>query len=362
MTSARFLTLGMAAATILAALAISGCSNPDAREPTPPAGIIVVDIPVGAYDPSSGGPWYLPATRDFQTPATIRWVNKDIALHQMVAYWEPLTEPTPLWVGAAQEGAAGHTHGTGGGHDHSSGSSAPHVHNGTPVFDVIVEAGATVDMPLLGEGRLMVHCHPHPWMVDTWDVQPDGLRDYAVNVSSLVLRGRQEAETAEKTVHELDWNLGVPNLRSVAAKLTWNDSADDFEGQADANKPDTLGLEIVAPNGTVMVGSTLQAREGEITVSYDIPQPVLLSTVQGASLAEARQNLSLQWPDWRGASGIWKVRVLVLAAPGPVDDVSLPPALPGADGSQAWTVQVEARHIWPTLGAPQEIPLASNPN
>lgn len=361
MMARRLPALGLAMAAAMSALALSGCNAPEHVATTLPDGVTVVAIPPGAYDSESGGPWYLPSAQEIHTPGTIRWVNNDIALHRVLAFWEPVQETPPMWVQTAQAGAAGHSHAAGGGHDHSAMAGGSHQHNGTPVFDVTIEAGQTLDMPFEGEGRLMVHCHPHPWMINTWTIQPGQVHDYGVNVSSLVLQGRREADTGEGATQELEWSLGTPNLAQVSARLDWDDSLDDVQGQSQLNQPDTLGLELVAPDGTVVASSSARARLGQVNITYDTPMPTPPATVGGVTLTEARQNLSRAMPDWLGASGAWKIRVTVLAAPGALDNVTLPATIPGADGAQAWVLHVQARHVWGTLGSAQDIPIPANP-
>lgn len=340
----------------LVAAAVSGCTAPIPERMAAPADMVTVQIPIGAYDNATGGPWYQPDSRNLLSPTTIRWVNSDIALHRILGFWEPSPETLPLWVRTAQEASEGHSHG-GGGHSAHDAASATHQHNATPVFDVTVEAGQTLEMPLLGEGTLLVHCHPHPWMVDTWTVLPANAHPYPVNASVVVRQAQREAETAEGVAQEFDWVLGSPNLFQVSANLSWNDADDDFNGMSQANNQDTLALEIIAPNGTVVANASMTARVGSFGVSYEVQHPAWPTTVMGGNFAEARQNLSRAWPDFIEAVGTWKIRVTVFAAPGLVDGASLPPAVPLADGSQTWVLRTEARNAWGTTGPSRQISL-----
>lgn len=341
-----------------AAATLSGCTEPKSEPIVATTDLVTVRIPVGAYDNATGGPWYQPDSRNLLSPTTILWVNSDIALHRILGFWEPLQETPPMWVQTAQAAAEGHSHGGGGHTDHGS-ASTTHQHNATPVFDVTVEAGQTLEMPLPGEGTLLVHCHPHPWMVDTWTVLPANPHPYPVNASAVIRQAQREAETAEGVAQEFDWVLGSPNLLQVSANLSWNDADDDFNGMSQANNPDTLMLEIIAPNGTVVANASLTARVGSFGVSYAVPHPAWPVTVMGGNFAEARQNLTKAWPDFTETAGNWKLRVTVLAAPGPIDGASLPAAVPPADGSQAWVLRTEARNAWGSIGPTQEIPLSA---
>ena len=80
----------------------------------------------------------------------------------------------------------------------------------------------TFDQP----GVIDYHCHPHPWMVTTWDFYPDGPRSYPVNTSTLLVQGASEGVTAEGQTKELEWTLGR-NVLDISARLEWDDATDD---------------------------------------------------------------------------------------------------------------------------------------
>ncbi len=359
----RILLVGL----LLGVAGLAGCTSSDprpiAQASTP--GDVVIRIPPGAYDPTSGGPWYSPSELPLLTPGNITWINDDIAWHRMLAYWEPAADFTPIWAQGALKGDGhGHSHGDTAGN--ATDESQPHTHGTAPaVFDISLDPGQTLTMAFDGEGRLMVHCHPHPWMASTWDVETRIVREYPVTLETLVVQGTTggTSTAVEGGAVERTWNLGDPNLVQVAAVLTWNDGEDDLLGNSDLNLPDTLRLSILDAAGNVAAQAEATARLGQLPLVFNVTHDPWPPTVPGMGVTEARANLTRLHPDSTASSGTWTFRVEAVASPGPTDQASLPEGVPGSDGKQNWNLTIEARHVWPVIsaGPGSEYPVARPP-
>lgn len=345
------------AAVVVAVAVLAGCMGEPKNGPAPLGDALVVRIPEGVYDPANKGPYYLLPEVRFDGPATIRWVNDDVVYHRMIAQAVPF-DGVPGWVALAT-----HRHDSSGSGTHTHTDAAAHDHGGDPsiIFDVSVEAGQTLDMPLDFTGILAIHCHPHPWMVDEWIVARSEVSPYDVSVGRVSLAGETNgtSELAHGSVADVLMRLQGPNLLRINASLTWDDSLDDGPAGEATNGPDRFLLSFHGPAGERVAEARQTARQGAIWLDFQPPAYPWPTTVLAKGLTDASDRLREARPDDVTFLGKWTIRITLEDAPGPVPGQDLhDTGIEGVDGVQDWSLAVTVEQEW---GQPATAGAAASP-
>lgn len=347
-----------------------------------------VVIPVGAWDPGYSGAWYELAQKEWMAPALIHWVNDDDIMHRMIVALRvdaPATTSAPEHGGATENGD-GHAHDHGGHkqsgtqpllapslglapgilepvrlrgvgavgpeHDHGASSgSSEHAHGDVAAIDIIVEPGADAYSILQDSGIYDVHCHPHPWMVDTWDVTSSDPLEWTVRVDELHRVGAATVDLALATNEEVDlrWTVQPSNLKRLVVHAVWDDTRDDVVEVEGSNEPDTVQIAVLDPLGTIVANATETARSGNTTLTVDLDPAAWPATVTAGTASEADARLASSRADDGTGQGIWTVRVKLVDARGLVVSEQPVDMDPFADGQQHVALEVIAMHETPSV-------------